>query len=117
MRILTWHVHGSYLWYLSHVPVEWYLPVRPGRPEGYGGRAGTFPWPSNVHEVDAGEVPGLEFDAVLYQSHRNWLIDRHELLDTASGRSRPSSWSTTLRCCRPPTPAIQSTIPKHCSST
>jgi hypothetical protein len=30
MRVLTWHIHGSYLWYLAHVSVEWYLPVRPG---------------------------------------------------------------------------------------
>ena len=51
MRVLTWHVHGSYLWYLSHVPVTWLLPVRPGRSDGYGGRGETFDWPDNVLEV------------------------------------------------------------------
>ena len=53
LRILTWHVHGNYLWYLSHVPHDFFLPVKPGRPPGYGGRGATFPWPTNVHEVAA----------------------------------------------------------------
>ena len=83
LRVLTWHVHGSYLWYLSHVPHQFYLPVRPGRPEGYGGRSGTLPWPDNVHEVPADEVSGLDLDCVLYQSHRNWLVDQHEILSPA----------------------------------
>ena len=34
VRVLTWHVHGSYLWYLSQVPVTWVLPVRPGGRRG-----------------------------------------------------------------------------------
>ena len=25
LRILTWHVHGNYLWYLTQVPHEFYL--------------------------------------------------------------------------------------------
>jgi hypothetical protein len=83
LRVLTWHVHGNYLWYLSHVPHEIYLPVRPGRPPGYGGRSGTFPWPDRVHEVPADQVANLDVDVVLYQSHQHWLIDRHELLSPA----------------------------------
>lgn len=83
LRILTWHVHGSYLWYLSHVPHEFYLPVRPGRPEGYGGRAGTLPWPENVHDVDASDVRRLELDCVLFQSRRNYLLDQYEILSEA----------------------------------
>ena len=80
LRILTWHVHGNYLWYLSHIPHEIVLPVRPGRPHGYGGRAGAFAWPDNVREVPAGEVRHADVDVVLYQSHAHWLADRHELL-------------------------------------
>ncbi len=83
LRILTWHVHGNYLWYLSHVPHDIYLPVKPGRPPGYGGRGATFPWPSNVYEVPADEVAGLELDCVLSQSHDNWLRDREEILSPA----------------------------------
>jgi len=81
-RVLTWHVHGSYLYYLAHARAEFYLPVKPGRPEGYGGRTSGFPWPPNVHEVPADEVRNLEFDCVLYQSRRNYEIDQHELLSS-----------------------------------
>ncbi|HEX2043938.1 MAG TPA: glycosyltransferase family 4 protein [Acidimicrobiales bacterium] len=83
LRILTWHVHGNYLWYLSHVPHDLFLPVKPGRPPGYGGRGATFPWPANVHEVAAEDVPELDLDCVLTQSHDNWLRDRHEILSPA----------------------------------
>ncbi len=82
LRVLTWHVHGSYLWYLAHAPHELLLPVREGRPEGYGGRAGSRPWPDNVIEVPAEEVRDLELDVILYQSHRNWEVDRLELLSS-----------------------------------
>lgn len=78
LRVLTWHVHGSYLQYLSAVPVTWVLPVRPGRPPGYGGRGETFVWPDNVVEVPAEQVG--EVDLVLTQSRANWEVDRHELL-------------------------------------
>ncbi len=83
LRILTWHVHGSYLYYLSHVPHDLFLPVRAGRPEGYGGRSSGFPWPPNVLEVPADRVADLELDAVLFQSRRNWEVDRSEILSPA----------------------------------
>jgi glycosyltransferase involved in cell wall biosynthesis len=89
MKVLTWHVHGSYLWYLSHVDVDWYLPVREGRPEGYGGRSGNFAWPDNVHEIPADEVPGQDLDLVLTQSMRNWEVDRHEILSSAQLNDLP----------------------------
>jgi hypothetical protein len=73
-------VHGNYLWYLSHVPHDFFLPVKPGRPPGYGGRGATFPWPANVHEVAAEDVPELDLDCVLSQSHDNWQRDRDEIL-------------------------------------
>ena len=83
LRILTWHVHGSYLHYLSHVPHEFILPVKPGRPEGYGGRSPGFPWRDTLREVPADRVRGMAFDCVLHQSHRNWEVDRHEILSPA----------------------------------
>lgn len=86
LRILTWHVHGSYLWYLSHVEHELYLPVKHGRPEGYGGRAGHFPWPDSVHDVPADRVADLDVDLVLFQSHRNWTVDQHQDLSPRQRR-------------------------------
>lgn len=86
MRVLTWHVHGSYLRYLAEVPHEIVVPAKPGRPEGYGGRAGHDRWPDNLVEVPAESVPDLDVDAVVFQSHRNWLVDQHELLSDAQRR-------------------------------
>jgi hypothetical protein len=80
MKILTWHIHGSYLYYLSHAPHEFYLPVKPGKPEGYGGRIGSFPWGENVHEIPAEAVRDRSFDCILFQSKRNYLQDQYEIL-------------------------------------
>jgi glycosyltransferase involved in cell wall biosynthesis len=80
LRILTWHIHGSYLYYLVQSPHEFYLPVKPGRPQGYGGRAGSFPWPDNVYEVPADQVKDLELDCILFQSHKNYSEDQFQIL-------------------------------------
>ena len=69
LRILTWHVHGSYLDSLVRTGHDFYLPVLP---DGSGGR-GDWGWPDTVHEVPAEDVRGLDVDVVLYQSERNWI--------------------------------------------
>jgi hypothetical protein len=53
LRVLTWHVHGSYLESLGSIGHDILLPVRPGRPEGYGGRPTDANWPHTVREIDA----------------------------------------------------------------
>jgi glycosyltransferase involved in cell wall biosynthesis len=80
LRILTWHVHGNYLYYLSHVPHEFYLPVKPDHPEGYGGRLPGFAWPDNLHDIPAEAVSEADFDCILFQSHKNYREDQHEIL-------------------------------------
>jgi glycosyltransferase involved in cell wall biosynthesis len=75
-RVLTWHVHGNYLLYLSRAGHEFLLPVKPGRPHPYGGRAGAFPWPDNLVEVPYESLPELEIGAVLYQSREAYEHDR-----------------------------------------
>lgn len=80
LRVLTWHVHGSYLYYLVQAPVEFYLPVRTPPEAGYSGRAGSFPWPANVHDVPADLVHELELDCILFQSRKNYLEDQFEIL-------------------------------------
>lgn len=79
-RILTWHVHGNYLYYLSQADHDFYLPKKEGGPPGYGGRTGSFPWGVNVYEVPADQVAGMDFDLILFQSHENYLHDQHEIL-------------------------------------
>lgn len=86
LRILTWHVHGSYLYYLARCPHQFYLPVKPGKPEGYGGKAAGFPWPGHVHEVEAEEVRDLELDCVIFQSARNYMEDQYDILSEEQRR-------------------------------
>ncbi len=80
LRILTWHIHGSYLYYLVQAPHEFFLPVKEGRPDGYAGRTKSYAWPENVHEVPADEVRNLDFDCILFQSRKNYELDQYEIL-------------------------------------
>jgi len=85
LRVLTWHVHGTYLHYLSHAPHRFLVPVRPGRPPRYLGLPpGGFPWRPNLEEVDAGRVSAADVDVVLCQTPENWAVDRFELLGRAA---------------------------------
>ena len=86
MRIFTWHVHGSYLLYLTQAPHDFFIPTKPGRPHPYGGRAGPFPWPDNLHEVPADEVRDLELDCVLFQSRASYFDDQFEILSAEQRR-------------------------------
>jgi hypothetical protein len=72
LRILTWHVHGSYLESLGHLGHEIVVPVLPGRPEGFAGRPPDAPWPDTIREVPAAEVRDLDVDVVLFQSRTGW---------------------------------------------
>ena len=89
LRVLTWHVHGNYLYYLSQVPHEFHLVTLPGHPPGHAGRVGSLPWGENVHEAPAAELAGREFDCVLYQSRRHFEHDR-EILLTPAQRNLPA---------------------------
>ena len=78
MKILTWHVHGNYLLYLTKFsPHVFYLPVDK---DGNGGRGATMPFGANVVEIAAEDVRNQQFDVILYQHWRNWLEDQHRLL-------------------------------------
>lgn len=74
MRILLWHVHGSWTTAFVQGPHEYLVPLLPGRPADGRGRARTWDWPQSVREVgpgalrrafDAGEV-----DVVVLQRPR-----------------------------------------------
>jgi hypothetical protein len=86
LRILTWHVHGNYLWYLSQAPHDFYLPVRADGVGGYHGRGSSFPFGDNVIEVPADKVAEHEFDCVLYQARQHYLEDRQQILSDAQRR-------------------------------
>jgi hypothetical protein len=88
LNILTWHTHGSYLYYLSHVPHEFHVLAKPGRPPGYGGRCGPFPFGPNVHDLPAEQARTQEFDCILFQEDHHWEKDQYELL-TPEQRALP----------------------------
>jgi len=72
LKILIWHIHGSYLNTMARIDHDWYLPVKPGRPEGYGGRGPTFNLPDYVREVPADHVRDLDLDLIIYQTPKNY---------------------------------------------
>jgi hypothetical protein len=83
LNVLTWHTHGSYLYYLSHTPHEFHVLSKPGRPPGYGGRCGQIPWGDNVHDLPVEAAREQRFDCVLFQDDHQWEHDQYEFLTPA----------------------------------
>ncbi|HJV24412.1 MAG TPA: glycosyltransferase [Aromatoleum sp.] len=86
LRILTWHVHGNYLYYLTQVPHTFLVPVDAARSPGYAGRAGTLPWADTVVEVPVEQLATTSFDCILFQSASAYLEDQFRLLTEAQRR-------------------------------
>lgn len=86
LRVLTWHVHGNYLHYLSHAEHDFAIATLPGHPPGHAGRVGALPWRPNVREVDADALARERFDLVLYQHRDHWQRDRMERLSAEQRR-------------------------------
>ncbi|WP_405143427.1 glycosyltransferase [Sphaerisporangium sp. NBC_01403] len=67
MRILFWHVHGSWATAFVQGAHDYVVPLTPGRcPDGRG-RARTYPWPDTVREVPCERLACEEFDVVVLQ--------------------------------------------------
>ncbi|MEV7964789.1 glycosyltransferase [Sphaerisporangium sp. NPDC088356] len=77
MRILFWHVHGSWATAFVQGAHDYVVPLTPGRcPDGRG-RARTYPWPGTVREVPCGRLAREEFDVVVLQRpHEIELAER-----------------------------------------
>jgi glycosyltransferase involved in cell wall biosynthesis len=80
LKILIWHVHGSYLAGLSALDHDWYLPVS----ADYGGR--RVDSPAYVREVPAAQVRHLDLDLVIYQTPKNFYEDGPAILTPAQQR-------------------------------
>ena len=80
LKIFTWHIHGSYLFYLSQGDYDIYIPTNTRKNEGYYGRGETFPFGDNVIEVPAEHVRDMQFDCILFQTNTNYLVDQYEIL-------------------------------------
>ncbi len=67
MRILAWHVHGSWMTSFVSGRHDYLVPVVPDRGPDGRGRARTFPWPDSVVEVTPEALRDTAFDVVLLQ--------------------------------------------------
>jgi hypothetical protein len=67
MRILLWHVHGSWTTAFVQGSHEYLVPVLPDRGPDGRGRAQTWDWPPSVVEVAPADAAQVDVDAVLLQ--------------------------------------------------
>lgn len=80
LKIFTWHIHGSYLFYLAHGNYDIFIPVKEFKEDGFWGRGETFPFGDNVHEIHVDDIKEQDFDVILFQSRRNYVTDQYENL-------------------------------------
>jgi hypothetical protein len=83
-RILTWHVHGSYLDSLARTGHTIHLVV--GDPARGGWPGKWTEWGPNVIDVPEADVPELDVDLVLFQSRDTWTVERERVLSAAQRR-------------------------------
>ena len=77
MRILTWHVHGSWTTSFVQGDHDYLLPLTPGRDSDGLGRARTWDWPASVVEVPHDRLRETDVDLVLLQRpHEVELAER-----------------------------------------
>lgn len=89
MKILLWHVHGSWTTAFVQGVHDYVLPVLPGRPDDGLGRARTWEWPASVREVAPEGLPAEDVDLVVLQRpHEALLVERW--LGRTPGRDLPA---------------------------
>jgi glycosyltransferase involved in cell wall biosynthesis len=89
VRILIWHVHGSWTTAFVQGPHTYLVPVTPDRgPDGLG-RARTFDWPDSVVELPPERLREADVDVVILQRpHEADLAERW--LGRRPGRDVPA---------------------------
>ena len=77
MRVLLWHVHGSWTTSFVQGGHDYVLPVTPDRDRDGLGRARTWDWPANAAEVPNDGLRDADLDvAVLQRPHEVELVER-----------------------------------------
>lgn len=91
MRVLVWHVHGS--WTTSFVAGshDYLLPVDAARDADGLGRARTWDWPANAVEVPLDRLADVEPDLVVLQRPRDLELARVHLR-REPGVDLPAVW-------------------------
>ena len=67
MRIMIWHVHGSWTTAFVHGRHEYLVPTLPERGPDGRGRARTYAWPGSAVEVGPERMAGEDVDVVVLQ--------------------------------------------------
>ncbi|MGY1840890.1 MULTISPECIES: glycosyltransferase [unclassified Modestobacter] len=89
MKVLLWHVHGSWTTAFVQGAHEYLLPVVPDRgPDGLG-RARTWDWPASAREVTPEQLRAEQPDVVVLQRTRDLELVR-EWLGREPGRDLPA---------------------------
>lgn len=89
MKILVWHVHGSWTTAFVQGAHEYLVPVTPDRGLDGLGRARTWDWPASVREVTPEQLREEEVDVVVLQRTRDLQLVR-EWLGREPGRDLPA---------------------------
>ena len=77
MRILVWHVHGSWTTAFVQGPHEYVVPVLPDRGPDGRGRARTWDWPASVRELGPEDLRRSEPELVVLQRpHELELVEQ-----------------------------------------
>ena len=89
MRILLWHVHGSWTTALLQGPHTYLLPVLPDRGADGRGRASTWDWPASAIELPPEQLAEAEVDLVILQRPRDLQLCE-QWLGRRPGRDLPA---------------------------
>jgi hypothetical protein len=89
VRILLWHVHGSWTTGFVQGGHEYLLPVLPGRGADGRGRARTWEWPESAIEMTPDDLAAADIDAVLIQRPQELELTK-EWTGRRPGRDLPA---------------------------
>lgn len=91
MRVLIWHVHGSWTTAFVHGDHTYLVPVLPGRGPHGRGRAQTWDWPDSVVERTPEQLAEEDVDVVVLQRPEDEELARR-WLGRRPGRDVPAIW-------------------------
>jgi glycosyltransferase involved in cell wall biosynthesis len=91
MKVLLWHVHGSWTTAFVSGGHDYLVPVTPGRDADGLGRARTWEWPPTAQEVPLQTLADCEPDVVVLQRPRDLELSR-EHLGREPGVEVPAVW-------------------------
>ena len=89
MKVLLWHVHGSWTTAFVEGHHEYLIPVTPDRDADGLGRARTWDWPASAREVTPEGLQAEDVDVVVLQRIRELDLVR-EWLGREAGRDLPA---------------------------